>query len=586
MAPAPRTPEGDPAATAPLSRLWQLLAVERKLVVSIYVYAALAGLFGLTLPLGVQAIIGLVSGGLILQPVVLLVAFVVLGTLANGLLQLLQLSVVERVQQRVFARLAMDLAGRMQRVRLDQLPGVDLAELMNRFFEVKTIQKSLGKLLTDWVAAGLQVLAGLLLLTFYHPYFSLFGAVLLGGLGMVFFLTAPRGWSTSLGESKHKYRVAHWLQELARSFQAFRFADRPTLPAVRMEDEVSAYLGYRVAHFRVLVTQSAAFVIFKTLITAGLLVLGTTLVVDRQITLGQFVASEIVIVTVLLAVEKLILGLADVYDILTALEKAEHATRIPVESEGGIALRPAAGAGGMALSLRDLSFTFGQAPVGGVQGVSFGVASGERVAIVGAHGSGVTTVLQVAAGLLQPYAGAATIDGMSWRDLDLSRARAQIAWCGHEPDLFDGTIEENIALGRPGVEGHDVAEIIGRVGLDRWVAGLPEGLRTVINVGGRRLPVDIIVRLQVARALVGAPRLVVLDRALDVLDPADRAALLPLLFPATSPWSCLVASNDWSVLRMMDRIIRMDGGRVAVDGPAATVLDSDPWCRQLVRGTT
>ncbi|MBL8960696.1 MAG: ABC transporter ATP-binding protein [Gemmatimonadetes bacterium] len=569
------------AAVSPLSRLWRLLAQERPLVIAVYGYAALAGLFGLTLPLGVQAIVGLVSGGLILQPVVLLVAFVVLGTLANGALQLQQLHVVETVQQRVFARLAFDLTGRLRQVRLDRLGDMDLAESMNRFFEIKTVQKSLAKLLTDWVAAGLQVVLGLLLLTFYHPYFSLFGVLLLGGLVLVFRLTAPRGWQTSLGESRYKYRVAHWLEELARTSRTFRFAGRTALPEQRMEEEVSAYLGYRAEHFKVLVRQSVAFVGFKTLITAGLLVLGSLLVVNRQITLGQFVASEIVIVTVLLAVEKLILGLSDVYDILTALEKAGHAASLPTEGEDGISPVGDPARPGVAISLHGARFQYEGATAPALHETSLAVGACERVGVTGPRGSGVSTLLGMVAGILPSYEGVVTLNGVSWRDLEPAGARGLIGWVGADPDLFDGSLWDNLAIGRPQVTAEEVLTLLDHVGLGGWVAALPDGLRTQVRAGGRALSRGVVVRLQVVRALVTRPRLLVVDGALDQLDPSDRGALFPVLFPARSEWTSLVGSVQRDVLAATDRIIRLAPGQPAVSGPTRTMLAEDSWCQAL-----
>ena len=219
----------------PWSRLMRLLAQEKRLISFVYLYAGLAGLFSLALPLGVQAIIGLVAGGMIFQPVVLLIAFVIVGTLANGGLQIMQLSVVETVQQRIFARYSFELGARMARLRLESVGEVDLPELMNRFFEIKMIQKALSKILTDWVAALLQVLFGVILLTFYHPLFALLGLLLVGTLAAIFRWSGPRGLESSLQESKYKYRVAHWLQELSRHLPTFKFAGRGDLAVERLD---------------------------------------------------------------------------------------------------------------------------------------------------------------------------------------------------------------------------------------------------------------------------------------------------------------------------------------------------------------
>ncbi len=571
----------DPEAS-PMARLGRLLGQERKLVLNIYLYAALAGLFGLTLPLGVQAIIGLVSGGLILQPVVLLIAFVIVGTLATGALQLLQLSVVEAVQQRVFARLAFELTGRLQQVRLDKVSKVDLPELMNRFFEIKTIQKSLGKLLTDWVTAGLQVLFGLILLTFYHPYFSLFGVTLIATLAIIFYLTAPRGWATSLGESKYKYRVAHWLQEIARTTRSFKFAGNATLPTDRMDYFVGGYLDNRQAHFRVLITQSIAFVAFKTVITAGLLILGSTLVVNRQITLGQFVASEIVIVTVLLAIEKLILGLADVYDILTALEKAGHAANVPGESLQGVS--PAAqGLRGTRVEARGVSYTYEDGERPALSGIDLMADSGMRVGITGPPGSGESTLLSVISGLFPGFEGSVTHDGVSLRDLDVARARASIAYLGQDLPLFDGTVEENISLGRGGARTETVLEMAARVGLDRWLHERPDGLQSTIEAAGRSVPLGTAKRILVARALVAGPRLVVVDSFLDdEIDPADKMMLSELLFAPTSPWTLLVVTHDPALLSRCDRVMVLKDGRVNSLGTWSEVERTDPYLQNLL----
>ena len=283
--------KGDAEVKTPVERLGELLILEKGNIGLVYAYATLVGLFSLTLPLGVQAIIGLVSGGLLLQPVVILIAGVVLATVITGVLQVMQLAAVERIQQRLFARIALEFSLRVPRVSIEQSLTGDLPERMNRFFEVLTIQKSLGKLLTGTTTALLQVAFGLLLLTFYHPYFTLFGILLVVSLGLLSRYPGPRGLETSLMESKFKYRAVHWLEEVARSVSTFKSAGRATPALARMDEHVSGYLKYRQRHFKVLVFQAMAAVGFKTIVTGALLILGSMLVIQRQITLGQFVAA-------------------------------------------------------------------------------------------------------------------------------------------------------------------------------------------------------------------------------------------------------------------------------------------------------
>ena len=576
-------PSSAPDRPTPVRRLFQLLVRERGEIGLVYLYAALIGLFSLTLPLGVQAIVGLVSGGLVLQPVVLLIAFVIAGTLATGVLQVVQLAVVERLQQRVFARMALEYAFRAPRVALERVLGENLPETMNRFFEVVIIQKSLAKLLTESVTALLSILFGLILLTFYHPYFSLFGVLLLTALAAILWITGRRGLATSLKESSYKYRVAHWLQELARSTTLLRFAPRSRLPLERMDQEVAGYVGARRAHFRVLVRQSLSIVAFKTAITGGVLILGSLLVINRQITLGQFVASELVIVTVLAGVEKLLLALSTVYDILTSVDKAGHLEDVALEDSQARAHTPSAhAAGGLEVVARGLSYCYPGAGRSVLHEVDLRVGAGECVGITGVEGSGASTLLGVLTGLLPSYEGALTYDGLSARDVDTRLVREQIAPVASGLDLFDGTIEENVSMGRAQVGPADVQAAIERVGLAQLVQTLPDGLRTAVGARSRLTP-SAERKILIARALAGAPRLVVFDHFFHHLDPAYKRTLIRTLTEPAARWSVLAVSHDPVFLAACDRIYVLDAGRVVRSGSYEELLD-DPLLAGVLGG--
>lgn len=592
---------GGAGAPTPLGRLWALLVRERRDVWLVLGYAALAGLFSLVLPLSVQQVVQLVSGRMILQPTYLLVAFVVLGTLAVGVLQVMQLSVVESIQQRVFARVAFEFSYRVPRLRYDVAVREQLPEVMNRFFETVTIQKALAKLLIDLSAALLTILFGLVLLTLYHPYFSFFSLALILGLALILRLTGPRGMATSIQESKYKYRVVHWLSEMARANTAFKYAGRSPLPLERMDETVASYLKYRKSHFRVLVQQAASVVGFKTLVVGALLVLGIVLVQRNQITLGQFVASEIVIVTVLAGIEKLIYSLATVYDILTAVDKLGHVTDLPLEVAGGLPLpavpvtgvgaaidagTPAsaleAQAGGLALEARGLAFRYAPGAPPALRDVTLRIAPGERVGITGYAGSGQTTLLKLFGGLLEGYEGAVAVNGVPMRELDRSALRDAVGQLLSPTDLFDGTVEENVTVGRPDVTTHDVLRAVERVGLSDWLQAQPLGLRTVIRNDGRELPTDVFSRLLVAQAVVGRPRLLVVDDYYQNVEPDCRQHLVDCLTDPRAPWTLLLVSHDPAYLAACDRVLVLESGALTGDGPFDRLVGDTPLLQRLV----
>lgn len=568
---------------SPAARVGELLLLERGNIGLVYAYATLTGLFSLTLPLGVQAIIGLVSGGLFLQPIAVLIGLVVLATALTGVLQVLQLAAVERIQQRVFARIALEFSLHVPRVNLEQNLKGDLPERMNRFFEVVTIQKSLGKLLTGTSTALLQVIFGLLLLTFYHPYFTLFGLGLIAALALIVRITGPRGLETSLMESKYKYRSVHWLEEVARTVSAFKAAGRATPALDRMDGHVSGYLRYRQRHFRVLVTQAMAAVGFKTIVTGALLILGSVLVVQRQITLGQFVAAELVIVTVLAGTEKLVASLADVYDLLTAVYKLGGVTDLRVESVGGLSVEGKAT--GVAVRLENLSYTYPTSVRPALRGITLRAAPGERIAITGADGSGASTLLAVLSGILPGYSGTVQIDGVTMRDLDPASLRSHLGMMSSINELFEATVEENIALGRPGIGPAEVMRALTRVGAAEAVQDLPLGLRTPVASAGRGVPSTLRVRLLVARAIVANPRLVLLDETLATVEPAARQELLAALTGPDAPWTLFFVTHAPEVLAACDRVLVLHDGDMQACGTWSEIAN-DALVRELFPAAT
>jgi len=558
----------DPTA---FQRLARLLQGERRDVVVVLFYAALAGLFALTLPVSVGAIVGLVQGGLRLQPVLFLIAYVVVGTLVSGGLQVLQLGVVERIQQRIFTRMALEFSYQLPRIRYRIAMNTDLPEAMNRLFEAVAIQKSLSKVLLDSSQAALTVLAGLLALTLYHPYFAVFGVLLLTILGIILWVSGTPGLKTSLDESKYKYRAVHWLEEQARAYHAFKFSAQSGLGMRRMDDILVQYLASRRAHFRILARQSASVVVLRALTVGGFLVLGTQLVISRQISLGQFVAAELVIVTVLLAVEKLMFAMSSVYDLLTSAEKAGYVADLTIDGNGNLQLPDINQ--GVAVELRGVTYRYLSSHSNALSAVTLAIASGERLGISGFEGSGSTTLLRLLGGLLDDADGVILMDGVPLGALDKLALREQTGQFLTSSGLFDGTVEENITMGRASIDRSMVLRAIADAGLARDVESLPQGVATVLGADAQRLPNRVVLKLLFARAIAGNPRLLLIDDLFQNLSAEDRAQLTSVLVDPARNWTLAVVSRDAMILSAMDRVITLAHGRIATDSRALRALD-------------
>lgn len=322
----------------PFKRLFDLLRLDRRDITYIYLFAVVGGAINLTLPLGIQAIINLIGGGQLATSWVVLIAFVSVGVAFTGAMQVMQLVLSEHIKQRLFVRSSLEFAFRLPNIRPDQLEGRYLPELVNRFFDTLTVQKGLDKVLLDIPVSALQIILGLVLLSFYHPFFIAFALFLILLLWAVFRISGTRGLETSLQESKYKYQTAHWLEELGRSNSTFKLAGTTSLPLERTDELASSYTKARKSHFKVLLGHYWAMVAFKTVVTLSLLILGGLLVINERMNIGQFVAAEIVILLLLAAVEKVIMGLDSIYDVLTALEKIANVTDLALEPQTGMDL--------------------------------------------------------------------------------------------------------------------------------------------------------------------------------------------------------------------------------------------------------
>lgn len=562
-----------PLPLSPVKRLIRLLSEEKRDIFYVFVYAAFVGIVSLTLPLGIQATVELVSGGVVFSSIYLLIGLVLLGILASGGLQVMQITLVEYLQRRIFTKAALEFTFRIPRMKIESLTNLHAPELVNRFFDVLTIQKGLPKLLGDLTSGVIQILFGLILLSFYHPFFVFFGLALILTLVLIFRLTGPKGLQSSIQESEYKYKVVYWLEEIARTLNSFKISGNTSLPVKRTEYNVNNYLINRKSHFKVLVNQYLYIVLFKAAITGGLLIIGTSLVINREITLGQFVAAEVIIILILNSVEKIITYMDVVYDMLTAVDKISQVTDLPLEKVGGIDLDEEELAKGFSIRLKDLSYTYPGADQPAIHHINTGFACGEKVCIAGGNDSGKTTLTNTISGINQGYAGALTINEYSLRDLDLTNLRDKLAKNVSAEDLFEGTILDNIVVGKPQVSTKDAIDAINKVGLSDKINMLPNGLETRVISGGKGFSSSFVHKVILARCFVKKPRLLILN---DFFSSFQRSEKENLLEVVTSAAECtLVAvSNDPLVMAACDRIIVMENGTIATEGTYAELLSA------------
>lgn len=551
--PAPAAAAADTHHLPPWRRFLQLLRPEASDMVTIVVYGAAGAVLTLAVPLTVDALISNLTFGTLLTPLVVLVG-VLLGCLVlQGLLRALQVYVAEVIERRIFVRVAGDLAWRVPRVQIRAFDRRSGPELLNRFFDTITLQKSSSKLLLAVTNIVLQSGVGMTVLAFYHPFLLVFVLVLLLAVAVLVFGLGFRGVRTSIAESVAKYEVAAWLQELGRHTTAFCTQGGADFARERANDLCRDYVAARQRHFRVWFRQVCSSLALQVLASTTVLAIGGWLVIDQQLTTGQLVASELIVTAVVANLTKLGDVLKDFYDVCAASDKLGHLIDLPLEPQHGEDMPKGEG---IAIGLHQLGCGVAHNPHS-LSEFDLAVAAGERVALVGTTGGSASYLLDVLFGLRPPTHGHVTLDGLDLRQLRLARMRDQIALV-HGTEIVEGTVLENLRFGRASIAAEAVRDALQAVDLWDEVMQLPQGLSTPLTTRGNPLSSSQASRLMIARAILGEPRLLMLDGALDVLQERVRRQVLSHLFDRRHRWTVLVVTQMPDVVAACDRRVDLE----------------------------
>jgi len=545
----------------PLQRFALLLKPDKKEIRNVYIYSVFSGILIMSLPLGIQAIINIIQGGKINASWVILVIFVVIGVFLTGLFQIFQLRITENLQQKIFARAAFEFTYRLPKIKMEELYKHYAPELMNRFFDVVSVQKGLAKVLIDFTTALLHVLFGLILLSLYHPFFIAFSIILVIMAFAIFRFTVKRGLATSLEESEDKYRVANWLEELARTSTVFKLAGKTTLPLEKTDVLVESYVNSRENHFKVLLNQYSLLVVFKVLVAAGLLVIGSVLVMEQFMNIGQFVAAEIIILLIISAVEKLVMSLDTIYDILTSLEKIGQVTDLELEPTEGVDFRNGESNLGLNVRLQNVTFDYPDKNDHLLNNLNLSIKAGEKWFITGANESGKSTLLYLLAGLYEPLEGAVIYDDLPMGNIRPESLRSTIGDCLTHEKVFDGTILENITMGRKAATFENVRWAVKNLGLQRFIETQPNGYNTELGTNNR-LSSGIRAKLLLARSIVDKPRLLLLEDAFDHINEIERNQIIEFLTGKENNWTMVAISNSQYLANKCDRLAWIENGRI------------------------
>ena len=541
----------------PHRRFFGLLKPERHDIAVILAFSIINGVLLLATPLAVDAVVNNIAFGgqeQVYVQALLVLAFALFVFLALlAVLRGAQHVVMEIVQRRLFLRVMADLAWRLPRVESAVLQQKTGPELVNHFFEITTVQKGSSLLLLQGINVVLSTLIGLVVLGFYHPFLLAFDLLLMLALLVVIFGMGRGAVQTSIRESYAKHAVAAWLEQIVLFPLLFKSRGAPELALSRADALGREYLEARKAHYRVLLRQIAGLLGLQAIASAALLTLGGALVLRGELTLGQLVASELIVGAIVSSVAKFDKQLESWYDAMASVDKLGHLADLPIEREHGET--PRRRPGPAELELRKVSYGYDpDRPL--FRDLDLRFRPGVHVAVVSAAGYGASTLLDLCYGLLDPQQGMVMVDGLDVRHWDLDALRREVALV-RGTEIVEGTIAENVRLGREDVTLDEVRHALEGVGLMDAVLQFPEGLDTPLKPGGRPLSSTQRSRLVLARAVIGRPRLLLLDELLEGLDVATVLELEDFLFHPDAPWTLVLVTRDPDLVRHCDEVVRL-----------------------------
>jgi len=565
----PGTVERPEKPTSPYSRLWQMIFEDKTDLILIVIYTFFSGLFSLSIPLATQIIVNTIAAGVFLQPLTLIAGGVFCGLSFVAVLRLLTLWIVERIRQRTFARVTLRLAYRVPRVRHEALAKEYLPELVNRFFDTITVQSGWFNFLLDAPAAALQVLVGLALLALYSPWLLLFDLLVIGFFLLEVFVLGYGGFITRSDETTQRFLIAEWLEELARCETGIKTNGIPVYLLEHADKLLAEYIRLRRIQFNVIFRQSAGLFFFQAIASATVLGVGGYLVIDRQLAMGQLVASLLIVNMILPALERLVRNMQNVYELLSALGKIGYVEDLPLErTDGAILARSSQGA---RIDIRGLRFAYREGD-DVLCGIDLSLNPGERISLFGPNGSGKTTLAEILCGLLEPTGGLVQINGLDVRDINLESLRSAVGLMSEADEIFPGSIIDNISLGRKTLNHLDVMWALDLVQFNEELSLLPNGLHTVLTTGGKNLSRGQTQKLLLARAIVKRPQLLILDEAFTAIEERSKIEILDRIYSPDLSWTIIDISHDADSIHHSDKIVLVSQGKVVESGTAPELI--------------
>ncbi|VXC58419.1 Putative ABC transport system ATP-binding protein [Sphingomonas sp. T1] len=475
------------------------------------VYGVAISLLSLATPISVQLLINSVANTALPAPLWTLAGLLLVLLLFVAGLSAMRFWVMALFERRFFARVVAEITERAVHAQNPFFADQNRGDLFNRYFDLVVVQKAVPSLVIGAFTIILQSAVGLVVTSFYHPFFLAFNALLILLVLAIWTIWSRGSIRSAVALSHAKHEAARWLESLGGSNGFYKSSRHLDFAMDRSEAVTATYVDRHERYFRYSFAQTVAFLLLYAFASAALLALGGNLILRGELSIGQLVAAELILSGVFYGVSQLGWYLDTLYDLIASAEELSLLFAIPQEQAAATAGQ-APGDGAVRLEAVE------------VEGArfDFSLAAGEQLVTL-ADGGAERLLAMVLKRHIVPERGLVTVGGADMATFDMYLLRSAVMVLDR-PTIVEVTIREYLSLAAAaGSDPGGMLEVLDAVGLRERVAQFPHGLDTPLAASGYPLAIGEVVALKLASALLVRPRVLMLSQLCDLI-PAERLA--------------------------------------------------------------
>ncbi len=475
------------------------------------VYGVAISLLSLATPISVQLLINSVANTALPAPLWTLAGLLLVLLLFVAGLSAMRFWVMALFERRFFARVVAEITERAVHAQNPFFADQNRGDLFNRYFDLVVVQKAVPSLVIGAFTIILQSAVGLVVTSFYHPFFLAFNALLILLVLAIWTIWSRGSIRSAVALSHAKHEAARWLESLGGSNGFYKSSRHLDFARDRSEAVTATYVDRHERYFRYSFAQTVAFLLLYAFASAALLALGGNLILRGELSIGQLVAAELILSGVFYGVSQLGWYLDTLYDLIASAEELSLLFAIPQEQAAATAGQ-APGDGAVRLEAVE------------VEGArfDFSLAAGEQLVTL-ADGGAERLLAMVLKRHIVPERGLVTVGGADMATFDMYLLRSAVMVLDR-PTIVEVTIREYLSLAAAaGSDPGGMLEVLDAVGLRERVAQFPHGLDTPLAASGYPLAIGEVVALKLASALLVRPRVLMLSQLCDLI-PAERLA--------------------------------------------------------------